>query len=179
MNFKSVVVVGATKEEALAKAPFSTIMKDATQAYKNWAAKQQTITPADEKQFYLDYTAKNSKNAPGVGFSITKIAAVADTRERPYTIEDVKNEKGKRKYKTIYNWIDDTTGASVVKVDTTKKEAKDAIKKLYASGEYKGNATLYMTKDVVEGEPIAAKAKYTPSKNSKNGTYIVFGITND
>ena len=179
MNFKSVEVVGATKEEAFSKAPFTTIMKDATQAYKNWEAKQNTITEADKKQFMIDYTAKNSKNAPGVGFSITVKSAVADTRERPYKIEDVKNEKGKRKYKTIYKWIDDKTGSVVCTVDTTKKEAKDAIKKLYVTGEYKGNATLYMTKDVVEGEPVAAKAKYTPSASSRNGIYIVFGITND
>lgn len=177
--FKSVEVVGATKEEALAKAPFTTVMKDATQAYKNWKAKQNTVTEASKKQFMVDYTAKNSKNAPGVGFSITVEAAVADTRERPYTIEDVKNEKGKRKYKTIYKWIDDAEGTVVCTVDTTKKDAKDAIKKLYAAGEYKGNATLFMTKDVVEGEPIAAHAKYTPSKSSHNGTYLVFGIVND
>lgn len=176
MNFKSVEVVGATKEEALASAPFTSILKDATQAYKNWKAKQTTITSADERQFMIDYTAKNSKNAPGVGFSITVTPAVADTRERPYKIEDVKKQEGKRKWKTLYKWVDDKTGEVVCSVDTTKKDAKDALKKLYCNGSYKGNATLILQKDVIEGQAETAKAKYTPSAASHNGTYKVFGI---
>ena len=39
MNFKRMEVTGATKDEALAKAPFD-IMGDATQAYKIWKKKQ-------------------------------------------------------------------------------------------------------------------------------------------
>lgn len=179
MNFKSVEVVGATKEEALSNAPFTTIMKDATQAYKNWCAKQTSITEASKKQFMIDYTAKNSKNAAGVGFSITVVPAVADTRERPYTFVNVKNEQGKRKFKTVYKWMDKETHTCVCHVDTTKKDAFDALKKLYASGTYKGKAELVVTKDVIEGQAVVAYAEYTPSKASHNGTYIVFGITND
>ena len=96
MNFKRMEVVGATKEEALAKAPFD-IMGDATQAYKMFRKKQVNgITDADKKQFMLDYLAKKSKNVAGVGFVITEEAAVADTRERPYRLDDVKNELGAR-----------------------------------------------------------------------------------
>ena len=85
MNFKRMEVTGATKEEALAKAPFS-IMGDATQAYKAFRKKQVNgVTDADKKQFMLDYLAKKSKNVAGVGFSITEESAVADTRERPYS----------------------------------------------------------------------------------------------
>ena len=105
MNFKRMEVNGATKEEALAKAPFD-IMGDATQAYKIWRKKQVNgVTDADKKEFMLEYLAKKSKNCAGVGFSITIESAVADTRERPYKIEDVKNDKGARKYKTIYQII--------------------------------------------------------------------------
>ena len=39
INFKKLEVTGATKEEALAKAPFQ-IIGDATQAFKNWKKKQ-------------------------------------------------------------------------------------------------------------------------------------------
>ena len=176
LNFKKVEVVGATKAEAIAKAPFE-IMGDATQAYKNWKAKQKNgITDKEVTQFCVEYLEKHSKNVANVGFSITLEAAVADTRERPYTITDIKNEQGKRKYKTIYQWVDSETKAVVCSVDTTKADAKNALKKLYTDSGYKGDATLYMVKQVIQGEPIAAKAKYTPSKSFKNGVYLTFGI---
>lgn len=175
MNFKRMEVTGTTKQEALDKAPFK-IMGDATQAYKKWLKKQVNgVTDADKKQFMLDYLATKSKNIPGVGFAITIESAIADSRERPYTITDVKNEKGARKYKTCYSWIDDETGVTVVEVDTNKAKAKEAIKKMYTDKGYKGNATLHRHKVVTEGEPIEAHAKYTPSKSSRVGTYLVFG----
>ena len=131
MNFKRMEVNGATKEEALAKAPFD-IMGDATQAYKIWRKKQVNgVTDADKKEFMLEYLAKKSKNCAGVGFSITIESAVADTRERPYKIEDVKNDKGARKYKTIYQIIDKATGAVIAQTDETKAKAKEIAKALY------------------------------------------------
>ena len=155
MNFKRMEVTGATKEEALAKAPFD-IMGDATQAYKMFRKKQVNgITDADKKQFMLDYLAKKSKNVAGVGFVITEEAAVADTRERPYRIDDVKNEKGARKYKTIYQLIDDATGAVLAETDETKAKAKELAKELYAKKGYKGSLTCTYTKQVVEGQPVA------------------------
>ena len=176
MNFKRMEVTGATKEEALAKAPFD-IMGDATQAYKSWVKKQVNgVTDADKKQFMLDYLAKKSKNVAGVGFVITQEAAVADTRERPYRIDDVKNEKGARKYKTIYQIIDSATGAVVAETDETKAKAKELAKNLYTEHGFKGNLICTYTKQVVDGEPIAFKASYTPSKSSRIGTYLVFGL---
>lgn len=176
IGIKRLEVLGATKEEALAKAPFF-IQGDATQAFRNWKKTMTNgITDSDIKQFMADYLAKKSKNAPGVGFSITKEAAVADTRERPYAIEDIKNEQGARKYKTVYRWIDLETGKTVVEVDTTKADAKNAIKREYTENGYKGNAQLVMDKKCVEGQAVVAKAAYTPSKSSRVGTYLVFGI---
>lgn len=185
MNFKKIDVFGATKEEALANAPFG-IQGDATQAWRN-ARKAHTGVwgEANNKQFMLDYLAKKSKNIPGVGFYITVESAVADTRERPYKMEDVKNEQGARKWKTFYEWIDDATGLTVVKVDSTKADAKAALKacytgenKKYAENPYKGNAHCRMVKEVVEGQDIVATSTYSPSKNTRNGQYIVFGIAN-
>ena len=178
MNFERMEVNGVTKEEALAKAPFE-IMGDATQAYKIWRKKQTgAVTDADKVQFMLDYLAKKSKNVANVGFSITLESAIADTRERPYTIEDIKNEKGARKYKTVYRWVDKATGTTVVEVDTTKADAKNAIKKMYSEGTYNGVADLVMEKKCVEGQAVVARAKYTPSKSSRPGSYLVFGIKN-
>lgn len=174
-NFKKLEVVGATREEALAKAPFH-IMKDATQAFKLWKKKQVNgITDKEIKQFCMDYLAKNTKNAPGVGCRITIEAAVSDTRERPWTINDVKNEKGKRKYTTIYQLIDKATGQILDEVEGTKAKAKEAAKKLIANG-FKGRGICTYTKQVTEGEPVAFNFEYTPSKASHAGTYLVFGI---
>ena len=49
-------------------------------------------------------------------------------------------------------------------------------KYVWLLGEYKGDANLVITYDVVEGQAVVATAKYTPSKNTKSGKYIAFGI---
>ena len=176
MNFKRMEVNGATKEEALAKAPFD-IMGDATQAYKIWRKKQVNgVTDADKKEFMLEYLAKKSKNCAGVGFSITIESAVADTRERPYKIEDVKNDKGARKYKTIYQIVDKASGKVLAQTDETKAKAKELAKALYTDKGFKGDLICTYTKQVVDGEPTAFTATYTPSKSSRVGSYLVFGI---
>ena len=174
LNFQKLEVNGESKEAALANAPFG-IMGDATQAFKNWKAKQSVVTEAGIKQFCVDYLAKKSKNVAGAGFSITLEAAVADTRERPYTIVDRKNEQGKRKYKTIYQLFDKETGALIGETDTTKAEAKKLAKELIANG-FHGKMICKYNKQVVEGECVAFEAEYTPSKSCKQGRYLVFGI---
>ena len=177
LNFKKVEVVAESKEVAIAQVEETLfhIQGDATQSFKNWKAKQGgAVTERAIKEFMLDYLAKKSKNCPGAGYIITLDSAVADTRERPYHIEDVKNE-GKRKYKTTYKWIDKDTHTVVCSVDTNKSDAKNAIKEMYKNG-YKGHAECVMTKDVIEGNAVVATSTYTPSKNTKNGTWMVFGI---
>ena len=175
VNFKRVELMGSTKDEALAKAPFN-IMGDATQAYKNW--KKTATADSDVNDFYRKYLKEKSKNVSGVGFSITIDPAVLDSRERPWKIEDVKNEKGKRKYSTVLELRDTKTGAVLGKISGTKAEAKELAKKLIKDG-YKGELTAFYSKQVAEGEPKAFTAKYTPSKSSHAGTYVVFGIVAD
>lgn len=178
LNFKKLEVVAENKEAAIAQVENTLfhINGDATQAYKNWKSKQSKgITERDVKEFMLDYLQRKGKNCPGAGYIITLESAVADTRERPYKIEDLKGD-GKRLFKTFYKWIDKETKTVVCQVDTNKADAKNAIKELYKSGAYKGDAELVKTKDVVKGQAVVATAQYTPSKNTKNGTWLVFGI---
>lgn len=174
LNFKTLDVVGPTKQEALENAPFK-VLYDATQAYRNWKDKQEVVTNSTLKDFMINYLAKKTKNAPGVGCSITLESAVVDTRERPYEITDVKNEKGKRKYTTVYTLKDADTNQILAVCDETKAKAKDLAKELIKNG-FKGNLICTYSKEVTEGEPVAFYAKYKPSKNTKNGTYKVFGI---
>lgn len=179
LNFKKVEIVAESKEAAIAQMEETLFHYngDATQAFKNWKAKQtKGITDREIKEFMLDYLAKKSKNCPGSGYLITLDSAVGDTRERPYKIEDVKNEEGKRVWKTQYKWVDVDTKTVICSTDTNKNDAKNALKELYKTGAYKGDAELIKSKDVVKGQAVVATAKYTPSKNTKNGTYLVFGI---
>ena len=179
MNFKRVEVVAESKKAAIDKInkELFHVQGDATQAYKIWLSKQVNgVTDRDKKAFMLDYLANKGKNCPGAGYIICVEPAIADTRERPYKIEDIKNEEGKRKTKRQYKWFDKATNTVVCSVDTNKTDAKNAIKELYKSGEYKGDANLVITYDVVEGQAVVATAKYTPSKNTKSGKYIAFGI---
>ena len=178
LNFKKVEVVAASREEAVAQVEgaYFHVNGDATQAFKNWKQKQNGgVTERAIKEFMLDYLAKKGKNCPGAGYMITVDAAIGDTRERPYRVEDIPNE-GKRKFKTVYKWIDRETGTVVAVSDKNTADAKNAIKELYKAGAYKGNADLVKSKDVVEGQAVVATAEYTPSKNTKNGTWIAFGI---
>lgn len=176
MNFKKIELTGRTKAEALEKAPFY-IQGDATQAFRMWKKKMVNgVTERDIKQFCVDYLMKKSKGAPGSGFYITIDPAVADTRERPYRIEDVKNEGGKRKYLKTYVLTDAKTGEPLVSTNETKAKAKELAKELYTKHNFRGDVVCTLTKSVVEGEPVAFRSYYTPSKASHVGTYLVFGV---
>ena len=148
-----------------------TIIKDATTAYKN-AGKPQEKELVD---FCNDYLAKTTKSAPGVGCIITIEAGVSDSRENPYTVKDIKNEKGKRTYKMGYQLIDRETNTLLCTCFGTKADAKEQAKNFYRDG-YKGNMFVKYVKEVVEGEVGAFEVVYTPSKSTKQGKYILFGF---
>lgn len=135
VNFKKVEVKGYTKQEAVAQAPFQ-VIRDATQA---WKAAGKPITDKALKEFCAEYLTKHTKMAAGVGCSITFEAGSADTRERPYTMIDIKNEKGKRKYKTGYQGINPATGEVLFINFETKTKAKEVAKELYTKKDCRGN----------------------------------------
>ena len=180
MNFKRMEVMGATKNDAMAKAPFN-ILGDATAAFRNWKEKHPDgYTDSDVKQFMLDYLAgPKSKNTPGNGFSITLESAVTDNRTRPYTITDNQNKNSKHRYKMTYQIVDKNTHAILAETNETKAKAKELVKDLYVNKGYKGDAECIFTKQVIEGEKIAFDCSYTPSKGTRPGRYLVFGIERD
>lgn len=202
VNFKRMEVSGATKEEALALASFG-IQGDATAAYRKAREKHTGVwSDNDMKEFMASQLASKTKNLPGVGLYITLESAVKDTRKRNYTITPIKNDKGPRRDGKVYQIIDDETNAVlaetkcklVPQVDESGKpiedeegnvrmrvssetitDAKELVKNLYAKG-YKGNCHCRYTKQVVEGLDTVFTAEYTPSKGSRPGRYLVFGV---
>lgn len=176
LNFVKMEVTGNTKAEALEQAPFF-VQGDATQAFKKWKESQSNtiVTESDIDVFLSDYLAKRGKCAPNLGFFITLEPAVANTKSRPYKVEKVKGaDKGPRKYVTTYQIYDEKTGVLLGSTTETKAKAEEIAKKLYVEG-FTGDIVCTYTKQVVEGEPIAFKVKYSPSSNSCVGKYLVFG----
>ena len=174
-NFKRVEVKAYTKAEAVdqVKDVFF-VQRDATQAWK----KAGEPSPLDKefKVFCANYLEKHTKNAPGTACMITYRAGSADTRERPYKMNDVVNEKGKRKYVTTYLLKDKSTGEELAKTTENKKKAQELAKKLYTDGGFRGSIICTYTKEVAEGEPVAFTVDYAPSKSYKEGHYIIFGV---
>ena len=174
-NFKRVEVKAYTKAEAVdqVKDVFF-VQRDATQAWK----KAGEPSPLDKefKVFCANYLEKHTKNAPGTACMITYRAGSADTRERPYKMNDVVNEKGKRKYVTTYLLKDKSTGEELAKTTENKKKAQELAKKLYTDVGFRGSIICTYTKEVAEGEPVAFTVDYAPSKSSKEGHYIFFGV---
>ena len=177
-NFKRVEVKAYTKAEAVdqVKDVFF-VQRDATAAWK----KAGEPSPLDKefKVFCANYLEKHTKNAPGTACMITYRAGAADTRERPYKMNDVVNEKGKRKYVTTYLLKDKSTGEELAKTTENKKKAQELAKKLYIDGGFRGSIICTYTKEVAEGEPVAFTVDYAPSKSSKEGHYIFFGVEKD
>lgn len=175
-NFKVVEVNAYSKEEAkkIAKEQHGIeILKEATQA---WTKANKPISEKTLREFCGNHLQGVTKFVSGIGCLITVESGVADTRERPYTVHPIKNEQGKRKFKKAYQAIDKATGEILFTSFGTKKEAEDMGKDLYISKNYRGDIFCKVIHEVIEGEVGAFEMTYTPSKNTKLGTYIVFGV---
>lgn len=170
-NVKTVEIKAFNRQEVNEVSPFQ-IMRDATQAWK--AAGSPML--GSLKEFAANYLEKHTKGVKNVGCMIVVDGGVSDSRENPYSVKDIKNEKGKRKYKTAYQGINPKTGEILFTCLETKAEAKKMAKELYTEKGYKGDVICRYIKIVAEGENGAFEVKYTPSKSTKQGTYIVFGV---
>ena len=74
---------------------------------------------------------------------------------------------------------DKSTGEELAKTTENKKKAQELAKKLYTDGGFRGSIICTYTKEVAEGEPVAFTVDYAPSKSSKEGHYIFFGVEKD
>lgn len=179
-HFFKTELTGTTYDEALANAPYG-IQGNATQAWKNFQKNNPGIalTDAVKRQWMEEYLTKKSKNLAGVGFYIVNVPAVVSDRKRPYLIENIKNDKGARKYKTAYVGIDNATGEELFCCMTNKSDALNMAKELYTEKNYTGKGHIDMRKVCVEGVETVATFEYAPSKGSHPCTVEVFGIVND
>ena len=185
-RFKTFEVTGETKELAFEKTEFTAPVKNwvnATTAFKNWREKQtEALTEAVVKQFMLDYI-ESKKIAPGAAAYIVVESAVKDTRERPYSRENVKKE-GARTWKNVYSCVNAETGEVLARIaDTenkkvTKAMADELAKKLYTENGCKVDINIDQSKEPKNGSKTVAKYKYTPSKGARPGVYKVFGFLN-
>jgi len=158
-------------EEAKAKAAEMglTVVRNVTQSWKNAGS---PITDKSFKEFAVDSLAKNHlSNAEGVGLVVVVAGGSADTRERPYKYTNNVVE-GKKNIERVYEIRRKDTGA-VVGTDTKKSDAEKKAKKLMA--EVKTDLECVIVYHVTEGKDLAFTLEYTPSTNTKEGTYIVFG----
>lgn len=163
-----VTVTGFTREEAIASANLNLDVKfDATPAFKKAGA---PTNPDYIYAFANEYSQKKHKGLAGAGYFIVVESGVADSRERPYKVETVVTE-GTRKYKTVYEGF--AEGKLVFSKDL-KSEAEEAAKEYVTAN--KVDVTVRLAKNVVEGQETAMTVKYTPSINTKKGTYVLFGI---
>jgi len=178
ISFKKFEVSAESKEaaQAMVEAEHFSIMGDATMAYKKAKKESEKWTERDLDIFCKEYLEKKTKLVPGVGHMITLEKAVADTRERPYRFENVKSE-GRREFQRVFTAHLVHEGASfVIENADTKTAAQNVLKQMYKDGKLKDDVVVTVEKHCIKGEPTAFKGYYTPSINTQNGTWLVFGI---
>lgn len=186
---------GFSREEAFAKTELAkngvTLKFDATTAFKNDGKPEGRHLEA----FVDEYQQKRVKGVANVGFSITLEAGVADSRERPYKVENVVT-KGARRWKTVYQGFvganDKGVGGTLVFSKDTKGDAEEAGKAYVTENKVK--VAVRMGKEVIgsiikvdkddKGKPGAAQdvamiINYTPSINATEGNYIFFAKLED
>jgi len=136
-------------------------------------------SPVSDKDFKVFATSQMEKekltNVPGVGFIVAVASGSKDTRERPYTLENVINE-GRLATERTYEWRRDDTGEVVLSLsgeDATKDAAIKAAKERMS--DLKTDLTLEIVYRVKDGKNVAAHLKYTPSVNAEVGKYIFIG----
>jgi hypothetical protein len=158
-------------EEAKAKAAEMglTVVRNVTQSWKNAGS---PITDKSFKEFAVDALAKNHlSNAEGVGLVVVAASGSADSRQRPYKYTNNVVE-GKKNVQRVYEVRRKDTGA-VVASKTTKSDAEKAAKALMA--DLRTDLECVIVYHVTEGKDLAFTLEYTPSTNTKEGTYVVFG----
>ena len=171
---------GVNLEEAAESVGFEFPLKyNASILYK----KQAENATVDLRDFANKYANSKMKAISNVGGYIVLESSKEDSRLRPYKVDSISN-KGTRKFKSVYQLFQVETDANGKETLTnflgqedTKplavERAKEVIK--HANGSIQ-DIHVVVGKEVVVGEKVAAKVKYTPSQGTKEGSYVFFAL---
>lgn len=151
------------KEKALALG--ITVIKNVTPSFRKNA-------PADFDKFAEEMLKKNKiDTATGVGCVVVVEAGSADTRERPYELINNVVE-GSLTKKRMFEVRTKSTDKLVAESDNKG----EAIRKAKAvMKDIREDLVCKQVYRVTSEHGVAFELKYTPSTNTKEGTYIVFG----
>ena len=111
----------------------------------------------------------------GVGFMVVVSAGSKDTRERPYTYENVVTD-GRMATERTYEVRRVDNGELVVSLageGATKDAAIKAAKEVMS--EVKADLRIEVVYRVKDGKNVVGNLKYVPSINAQKGRYIFFG----
>lgn len=169
---KFVRVEAHSKAEAIAQVNNFVVKFDATTAFRN------ENEPKGEEldAFAVEYLQRKIKGIEGVGCIVTLAAGTADTRERPYKVENVITNGARKWAMTYHGYVGaDNKGLNgkLVLSRDTKSEAEQAAKDYVT--ENRVNVKVVVGKKVVQGQAVAMEVKYTPSANTTLGSYLLFG----
>ena len=162
-------------EEAIAAAEAEgfKVTRNKTASWKNAGS---PISDKDLKAFVVDQMNKEKlANVPGVGFMVVVAAGSKDTRERPYTYENVVTE-GRMNTERTFEVRRVDNGELVISLageGATKDAAIKAAKEIMA--EVKADLDIEVVYRVKDGKSVVGHLKYTPSINTEKGRYIFLG----
>lgn len=149
------------------------VTRNKTASWKNAGS---PIGDAALKNFINDQLAKEKlTNVPGVGFMVVVANGSKDTRERPYTYENVVTD-GRMNTERTFEVRRVDNGELVVSLageGATKEAAVKAAKEIMA--DVKTDLDIEVVYRVKDGKSIVGHLKYTPSVNAQKGRYIFLG----
>lgn len=162
-------------EEAVAAAEAEgfKVIRNKTASWKNAGS---PISDQQLKTFATEQLEKEKlTNVPGVGFIVVVASGSKDTRERPYTYENVVTD-GRMETERTYEVRRVDNGELVVSLagdGATKDAAVKAAKEVMA--DVKADLDIEVVYRVKDGKNVVGHLKYVPSINAEKGRYIFLG----
>lgn len=173
---KKFVIKAFSQDEAKQKALELglNVVRNVTSSWKK--AESPSINSDEFKTFANEMFDKNKLSATtGVGLMVIETPGVQDNRARPY--EFVNNvAKGSIEKKRIFE-IRLAADDKLISEAETKGDAIRKAKELMS--DYRQDIVTKVVYRVLGEKGTAFKLKYTPSVNTTEGTYVVFGNIND
>lgn len=168
---KKIEIVAHSLNEAKEKAAEMgiTVVKDVT---KSWKSANSPTNDSDFKVFAVDSMEKNNlAKATGVGCIVTITPGTKDTKKRPYVFVNnvVDGTRNLQRVIEIRLKETDELVGEASKKDDAARLAKELMKK------YHQDMIATIVYRVTEGKDVAFELNYSPSIDTKEGKYIVFG----